>query len=312
MLEKEFLERVQKTAVELLRSREVFEDITQEITGGKMIRPRTIYTLASSMKEADIKILIPLATSTELVHLASLFHDDVIDNGTIRRGRPTLNARYGNLISILAGDYFYSVASHLVLENYDTGVAKTYSDAVSHMTLMELRQASLRWNIGLGEEQYFDIIKGKTGALFSASFESIGIILKRTETEREHLKKAGMLFGEIFQLTDDLLDFIGTGTGKSRLKDLSEGDITLPSILLMKKDNRFRKLVSEYFESRGEKYLLIKEIENILDDINSPAEEINEIITKNKTAIENHLRHINNFSPETFSALIKSVSMRTR
>ncbi len=311
MQEREFLNKVRETAIKLLRSKEVFEDIIDEINGGKMIRPKTIYTLSSSIREEETERLIPLAASTELVHIASLFHDDVIDNGTIRRDRPTINARHGNLISILAGDYFYSSASRLVLENYDSEVAKIYSYAVSYMTLMELRQASFRWNTGLGEGDYFEIIRGKTGALFSAAFESVGIIFRKNESERLHLREAGMLFGEIFQLTDDLLDFTGRETGKSRLKDLSEGDITLPAILLMKKNAGFRELVSEYFASRGENHTAINEIEKTICD-ESLTKEVNEIIEKNRKEIGAHLRLVSSFSEDIFAPLLESVSARKK
>ncbi|MCX7944335.1 MAG: polyprenyl synthetase family protein [Deltaproteobacteria bacterium] len=310
MQETEFLQRVKDTAINLLRRKEVFEDIVQEFDGGKMVRPRTIYILSLSLNEFDFERLIPLATSTELVHLASLFHDDVIDNGMIRRNRQTLNARYGNLISILAGDYFYSVASRLVLENYNSEVAKIYSYAVSYMTLMELRQASLRWSYEISKDDYFDIIRGKTGALFSASFEALAIIFNKSELERLYLREAGMLFGEIFQLTDDLLDFVGRRTGKSKLKDLSEGDITLPALLLMEKNGRFKELVIEYFRSKGEKQHLIKEIERVLNEGSSPEMEINEIIEKDKEEIKGRLRRLKGFSMDSFSPFLNFISVR--
>ncbi|MGC8927838.1 MAG: polyprenyl synthetase family protein [Myxococcota bacterium] len=312
MNETEFLQNVTDTAVKLLRNRDVFEDILQEIYGGKMIRPRTIYALASSLDGTDISRFIPLATTTELVHLASLFHDDVIDNGKIRRDRPTLNARYGNLISILAGDYFYSSASRLVLENYGIDVAKIYSYAVSYMTLMELKQALFRWNTSLNRDDYFDIIRGKTGALFSASFEAVAIISGLDDSETLHMREAGMLFGEIFQLTDDLLDFIGSKTGKSRFKDLLEGDITLPTILLMNSDDEFKNLVLEYFQSRGEKRELIEKAEPLLIKRESLRKNISDIINKKKREIESHLGVIENFNLGRFIPLINEIVDRQK
>ncbi len=312
MNEKEFLQEVKDTAIKLIRKKDVFEDIISEINGGKMIRPRTIFALGTSFDNVDIKRLIPLATSTELVHLASLFHDDVIDNAIIRRDHPTLNARYGNLISILAGDYFYSAASRLVLENYDQEIPKIYSHSVSYMTLMELRQASLRWDISLSKEDYFDIIRGKTGSLFSASFESIALILSRAQSERLHLKEAGMLLGEIFQLTDDLLDFAASGTGKSRLKDLSEGDITLPAIMLIKKSPELRDLISRYFSSRGKEKDLLIEIWDAFKNHKDISDSINSIIERYKTEIKTHLGFVGNFSIDRFMPIVDTISSRKK
>lgn len=312
MQEADFVQKVIENTTRIISKKGVFEDIVKEISGGKMFRPRTIYTVAYAMGVSDFDIFVPLASSTELVHLASLFHDDVIDNGLIRRDKPTLRARYGNLISILAGDYFYSIASQLVLENYDYEVAKVYSYAASHMTLMELRQASLRWNTDISEEDYFNIIRGKTGALFSAAFEAIGIILKRTDTERLHLREAGMRFGEIFQLTDDLLDFVGRETGKSRFKDLSEGDITLPAILLMKKESQFRELCKQYFDSKGKSTEILSKIDAFIERENSLSEDIKDIINKLKQEAHLHLRLVQGFSWERFATLLDTVSIRKR
>lgn len=312
MQETEFLNSVTESAIRLLRNKAVFEDILREIYGGKMIRPRTIYILGSSIKDCEVSRFISLATSTELVHLASLFHDDVIDNGLIRRDRPTLNARYGNLISILAGDYFYSSASRLVLENYGIEVAKTYSYAVSYMTLMELKQASLRWNISIKDEDYFDIIRGKTGALFSAAFEAVAIINEMDASARLHIREAGMLFGEIFQLTDDLLDFVGTDTGKSRLKDLIEGDITLPAILLINSNTEFKKVVTDYFATKGNNVDLIKRVEQLINKNDLFFNEVLKIINQKEREIISHLSFIPCFNMERFAPLIKEITKRQK
>lgn len=310
MQEVDFLERVKEKAVEYLRNKGIFEDIIQEIYGGKMIRPRTIFAIASALGEVEFERLVPLAAATELVHLASLFHDDVIDNGVIRRGRPTINARYGNIISILAGDYFYSVASRLVLDSYPSDVPKIYSSAVSYMTLMELRQASLRWELNISREEYFRIIQGKTGALFSASLESVGLIAGRCDSERLHLREAGMLFGEIFQLTDDLLDFIGNKTGKSRLKDLIEGDITLPAILAMEKDSEVANLIRRYFSSKGENKEALKEIEQIITKDTSFVKEMLAIINEKRGVLISHLNMIQGIEADRFISLVDAVIER--
>lgn len=312
MREEEFIERVHETALRLLRRKGIFEEIISEIGGGKQIRPRTIFNLTVALSLEDKERYIPLATSTEIVHLASLLHDDVIDNGSIRRGHPTLNARYGNLISILAGDYFYSSASHLVLENYDIEVSKIYSHSVSYMTLMELRQASSRWRTDISEDEYFDIIRGKTGALFSASFESVAFIADLAQSSRLHMREAGMLFGEIFQIIDDLLDFIGTGTGKSRLKDLSEGEITLPAIIFMHHNNEFSRMVREYFLSRGREKEILCDIERLLDYNSDFARIMNEIISRKKESLLSHLKEIEGFDTGLFTPNLERIIDRKR
>jgi geranylgeranyl pyrophosphate synthase len=312
MNENEFLEIVRNTAIRVLSRKGIFEDIVSEVTGGKMIRPRAIFAIANSFDVPDPNSFVPLAASTEIVHLASLFHDDVIDNGMIRRGRPTLNARYGNLISILAGDYFYSTASHLVLENYPVEVARIFAHSVSYMTLMELKQATMRWNINLSQEEYFDIIRGKTGALFSASFESAGVILGMDDTVCLHLREAGMLFGEIFQITDDLLDFIGTKTGKIRLKDISEGDITLPAILLIEAEPEVRSLLMEYFSSKGERRDVIERLASLIEKKNGYIDSIRRIVEEKRDLIDSHLSGIVGFNKDRFIPLLNSIIKRER
>ncbi len=312
MREEEFLERVNKTAVELLKQKGVFEDIVSELKGGKQVRPRTIYNLIEAISVGDKEKYVPLATATEVVHLASLFHDDVIDNGTIRRGRPTLNVRYGNLISILAGDYFYSSASQLVLENYDIEVSKIYSHSVSYMTRMELRQAILRWNIEVSEDEYFDIIRGKTGALFSASFESIAVVSGLNQRERLHFREAGMLYGEIFQLIDDLLDFVGTETGKNRLKDLSEGYMTLPAIYFIRKNTGFSEMVKSYFMSKGEQSDILYAIQKMIDGRSEFLDLMNGIIQDRREKLLFHLGEIGGFNTELFMPRINSIIERKR
>ena len=312
MNESEFLESVRNTSIRILNRKGIFEDIVSEVTGGKMIRPRAIFAISNAYGATDSNRFVPLAASTEIVHLASLFHDDVIDNGMLRRGRPTLNTRYGNLISILAGDYFYSTASHLVLENYPVEVARIFAHSVSYMTLMELKQATMRWNINLSQGEYFDIIRGKTGALFSASFESVGIILGMDDTMQLHLREAGMLFGEIFQITDDLLDFVGTKTGKSRLKDISEGDITLPAILLIERDREFKSLIEEYFASKGNNKESLDRLTSIIDKNSGLSETINGIIEERRILIDSHLSSVSGFNKERFLPLLNSIIKRDR
>lgn len=210
--------------------------------GGKRIRP--LFLLASSdffgYKE---KNRIELAGVIEAIHTASLIHDDVVDAAKVRRGQPTANALWSNQIVILVGDFLYANALMAAVNQKNQLIMEHLSKATTHMTEGELLQLSRVADPDITEDEYNQIISGKTGALISAAC-SIGGILSGADAQQiEALADFGMKAGMAFQMADDILDYAAEedDLGKKLGKDLEEGKITLPLIELLASANESEK-----------------------------------------------------------------------
>lgn len=203
---------------------------------GKKIRP-ILTALCAKMLGACNQSALKLAASIELIHIATLLHDDVIDDGKVRRGLPTANVIWGNEASILSGDFFFSQAFKLMVESGSLQSMEVLSKAFAEIVEGEIKQlAGLQNKTIISEEDYFEIIEYKTAKLFSAACEVAAIIKDCFDnTTRGNLKEFGKLFGLIYQVKDDMLDYFGNDTGKQKGADFNEGKITLPIILLYKK-----------------------------------------------------------------------------
>jgi octaprenyl-diphosphate synthase len=201
---------------------------------GKQIRPRLVYECAATLG-ADYGKATRLAAAIEMVHLASLCHDDVIDNAATRRGRPSLNARVGNHASVLMGDYLYASASRMVARELGLRVAEILADTVVKMTDAELRQSRLLWDSRADYDSYLSIIEGKTAALFSACTAGTAAVAGAPEALIAAFSAFGRGFGLGFQIIDDVLDYSpqSASWGKEPLKDLKEGLVTLPLIFAL-------------------------------------------------------------------------------
>ncbi len=205
-------------------------------TDGKYIRPIIFFLsqgLISTPRIDSVKIPVLL----ELVHTASLLHDDVVDRSPVRRGRKTINTVWDNKISVLTGDYLLARVLSLIDEINSSDVLRIVSRLVTHMSRGELRQA-LDGNIDrMDEENYIQIIYEKTAGLFEAACELAGIAANGSEDEIERLRLLGKYFGIIFQIRDDILDFTGypKEMGKPVGQDLGDGKMTLPFIVAMRR-----------------------------------------------------------------------------
>lgn len=225
-----------------------------ELGGGKQIRPRLVYESALALN-ADMVRCVNIGTAAEMLHVASLCHDDVVDGADTRRGRPSLNARVGNHAAVLLGDYLHSTAALLAAKTLGLGVAELLAETVLKMSRAELMQPRLQWNLAADEETYRSVIEGKTAALFTACTGSTAIIAGAPENVRAALLNFGRGFGMAFQVLDDMLDYTpgSPSWGKEPLKDLKEGLVTLPMILALRSSNGLaRSSVARYLESRGE------------------------------------------------------------
>jgi octaprenyl-diphosphate synthase len=206
---------------------------------GKRMRPALVI-LSSKLLDYEGSDHIFMSALVELIHTASLIHDDIIDNSQRRRGKETVHERWGPNITVLLGDYLYIKSIGLSLQaNYER-VNRVLTDVTTLMIEGELTEYYLSGNMEITEQDYFEIIDKKTASLFSASCQIGGILGKALPEEEQSLMDYGTNLGLAFQIIDDLLDISGNEKilGKPVLSDLSEGRITLPLIYAVKKASR--------------------------------------------------------------------------
>jgi octaprenyl-diphosphate synthase len=217
-------------------------------TKGKRVRPALLVFSALSLGGSQDKGgLIRMAAVMEMLHTATLVHDDIIDNADVRRNRSSLNAKFGNQAAVLMGDWLYMSAFETSLKQRSLEILDILTRLTRMMTEGELMQLTLIGNSEITEEQYFDVLKRKTAFLFSGCCE-IGAILAGANTDQQTaLRNYGMDLGIAFQLADDALDFTAQAKtiGKAAGTDLLEGKVTLPLIKLLKADDGSRPLIEE-------------------------------------------------------------------
>lgn len=229
----------QQFASELQFLQPILDYACQE--GGKRLRP-AVFFLAQGLLQQPNPESVNIAVLLELLHTATLLHDDVVDESTERRGQKALHMIWGNQASVLVGDLMFAKVLNLGVDAPWPGVLKTIARVVKEMGQSELYQA-LTSPADVGAEEYFRTIRGKTAGLFSACTELGGKVAEAAEPEVIKLERMGSLFGLAFQIRDDILDFIGhTGTlGKPVGQDISNGKVTLPLILAVEKGSRVEK-----------------------------------------------------------------------
>jgi len=208
---------------------------------GKRVRAKLILKIANNSKDA-----LKLASVVELIHAASLLHDDVIDDATTRRGVDSINAIYGNKSAIMLGDILYS-KGYFELLDLDSKIAKIISDAVTKLSIGELMDVELSKYFNPSKESYFEMIYNKTAVLIEASSKSAAIVANK---DAEVYGIYGKNLGLAFQIIDDILDITQDSKtlGKPSMSDFKEGKTTLPYIYLyesMNEDER-EKLISLY------------------------------------------------------------------
>jgi len=207
-------------------------------SGGKRIRPALVVLGAMASGECDPERLAYLAAATELVHMASLIHDDVVDETRERRGAVTAAENYGNKISVLGGDYLLAKSFHL-LSTYGTAeILRSLSATAVRMTESEILQASAEGDLAAWEADYWRIIRDKTAGFLASCCECGALLVGAEPSVRERLCEYGMQLGLAFQITDDLLDITGDRalTGKETGTDLMHGKFTLPTLIALRSD----------------------------------------------------------------------------
>ena len=256
---------------------------------GKNIRAQSIAVCASD-GETLREEAVGAAAALEMLHLATLVHDDIIDSAEKRRGRQSLHKVFGEKSAVLCGDYLLSSALVSAFElspsrfGRKEELGKVLAKQLSEVCLGELRQNSNNRNFSLTEREYFKIIEGKTAALFKAAYLSGFILSHEPDEYADQYAELGRLTGLIFQLSDDLLDYESTEkqSKKPVLADYNQGVITLPLIYAMKIDPPVRSAVESGISSKELKKMVAQ-----AGGISYTSKKIDELYKKSAKIIEN-------------------------
>ena len=231
----EFLDEVKLNMENITDSHE--EDI-QEIndyifqSSGKFIRSKLIFIYGTFL-EVDRKDLVELSSATELIHLSTLIHDDIIDDAPIRRGKKTIFKKWGVTKALLYGDYLYTKTFSSLNSLQNQKIASILIQCAEKLIEGEFKQVKNIGNLNVSISDYQIVINNKTAVLFSGILESIAIYAKLDKHQVMILKDLGQEFGYAFQLNDDLSDFVNAESGKKTFKDLSENKYTFPLIVVL-------------------------------------------------------------------------------
>jgi len=215
-------------------------------SGGKGIRP-ALTLLSGKFYHYNLNTLLPMATAVEVLHIATLVHDDAIDKSAVRRGKPTLYKVWGEDKAILLGDYLFAKAGELTATTQNLRAIKLFAQTLRTISTGELAQTFSAFSLEQTYEQYVQRISRKTAALFILATESGSVLSEAPEESIKILNEYGYNLGIAFQIVDDILDFVGTEEelGKPTGSDLAQGTLTLPAMLLLERfpeDNPVKKI----------------------------------------------------------------------
>lgn len=233
---------------------------------GKRLRPALVL-LTSRLFLPGSEESVFLASLVELIHTASLIHDDIIDNAGVRRGKESVHARWGPNITVLLGDYLYIKSIGLSLQSRHDRVIRLLADVSARMIEGELDEYALSGDLRISEDRYLGIIENKTAVLFAACCRIGAILGLASPDEEEAVAGYGLNLGKMFQIVDDILDFTGDPKvlGKPVLSDLAEGRVTLPLIRALRSNGRMAR--GRLQGLIGRKDLAEEEKSAILDDL---------------------------------------------
>jgi octaprenyl-diphosphate synthase len=231
------LHRVELRIKELFRNKVPFIPLIGDYiisSGGKRLRP-LFHLISADLAGYEGDASINIASIIESIHTASLLHDDVVDMAEVRRGKASANALWGNQVVVLVGDFLYSNALREAVLLKNQKIMEALSAATTRMTEGELLQLNKVGDPDISETEYIDIISAKTGALISAACRAGAVLGGLSEEKEQALADFGMKIGIVFQMADDILDYMAEEheLGKKLCKDLEEGKITLPLLLLL-------------------------------------------------------------------------------
>ncbi len=222
--------------------------------GGKRIRPALLLLAGRLCGGAEgARPTIRMAAVMEMLHAATLVHDDIIDDAKMRRGRPSVNVTWGNEISVLMGDWLYMKAFEVTLEQRNFDVLDLLTQMTRSMTEGELIQLDVLGSLDITEEQHLEIVRRKTAYMFRSCVEIGALVAGCDARQREALAAYGLNAGIAFQLIDDVLDFVSTEDklGKPVANDLREGKLTLPLIYLLEAGDASHRRTVETVVTEG-------------------------------------------------------------
>ncbi|MES2979432.1 MAG: polyprenyl synthetase family protein [Pseudomonadota bacterium] len=221
--------------------------------GGKRLRPALLLLLCGALGYTGEQ-RFNLAAVVEFIHTATLLHDDVVDESTLRRGRATANEAFGNPASVLVGDFLYSRAFQMMVDAGDMRIMQTLAEATNVIAEGEVQQLMNMHDANLAEVEYLKVIRSKTAKLFEASARLSAILAGSGPDVEAACAEYGQALGTAFQVIDDVLDYDGdvAEMGKNLGDDLREGKVTLPLIIAMQRaDDAERTLMQEAIETGG-------------------------------------------------------------
>lgn len=228
----------------LLTPNEPTNDVIRHIfsAGGKRVRP-ALFLMVADLIDYSGEHKMPIAAVCEYIHTASILHDDVIDNSSLRRGKPTANSIWGDETAVLSGDLIYSAACRLMVKTRSLELIDTFAECIRFMSESELFQLELLWKADVDRRQYERVVHGKTAVLFEASTKTPGYLAELKQEACEELGAYGKNLGFVFQFADDLLDYTGDQekVGKAVAADLRNGKVTLPLLCALENEASVNK-----------------------------------------------------------------------
>jgi len=260
-------------------------------SGGKRLRP-ALLLISSKLCGFEGPTAIRLGTVVELIHTATLVHDDVIDGADIRRGRPSTNSRWGNHLSVLAGDWLYMQAFNIALAERNFKILDLFIAVTQAMIEGELLQLAWQRRVDVPEDVYFELTYRKTAYLFSVCLRLGAVLAGKSEEVESQLGAYGHNLGLSFQLIDDVLDFTSSEEilGKPIGNDLREGKVTLPLIYLLQRCSpEEAQKVRSVLEEGGFNSLRFSEILELIDrydTLRAAREKAQEFAQKAKLCLE--------------------------
>ncbi len=214
---------------------------------GKRIRPAVELLSGKAFREDRSDLLVLMGTAVELLHIATLIHDDTVDNSPLRRGKPTVSSAWGRDVAVLLGDYVFANSAVYVCNTNNVRAIKSFSETLMALSSGELREIISAYDWRQTREDYWERIKHKTASLFATAGETGALLADAPEKGVQAMKSYGHNVGMAFQIIDDILDFEGTEAevGKPVGNDLLQGTLTLPALLIIErypKDNPIQRL----------------------------------------------------------------------
>ena len=221
-------------------------------SGGKRIRPRVVLLSYRATGGQDISLAVPVAASVELLHTASLIHDDINDHSDMRRGQASANAQFGDGLALLIGDFIFIKLLSL-LAGFDSRAIRVLADSCTDIIEGETLQMLSLGDTGMSEEAYLRIVGQKTASLFAACATLGGILAGGAEQEIAALREYGLNLGTAFQIRDDTLDLVGTqdALGKPLVSDLEQGKMSLATLFTLRESNQAREILFAGDESQA-------------------------------------------------------------